>query len=57
MTTRQRLGETYERQNQEAAQIIAADPERYPGVMQQWARLVLQRSSDQRPAKEWRLVA
>ncbi len=33
----------YDKQNIAAAQIIAADPARYPGVMQQWARLVMMR--------------
>lgn len=57
MTTPQTHADRFTEQNHDAAQIIVADPERYPGMMQQWARLVLERSSDQRPAKECRLVA
>lgn len=29
--------ERYERENREAAEMITADPERYPGIMQEWA--------------------
>lgn len=33
----------FDRQNLEAARIIAADPARYPGLLQEWARAVLRR--------------
>jgi hypothetical protein len=33
----------FDAQNLEAARIIAADPVRYPGGMQDWATLVLKR--------------
>ena len=33
----------YDEQNLEAARIIAADPVKYPGGMQDWATLVLKR--------------
>jgi len=33
----------FDEQNLEAARIIAADPVRYPGGMQDWATLVLKR--------------
>jgi hypothetical protein len=44
--TRSRLtktgrAEVYAEQNRQAARIILADPKRYPGLMQEWARLVL----------------
>jgi hypothetical protein len=34
----------YAADNEQAARIIAADPARYPGVMQEWAALVLERA-------------
>jgi hypothetical protein len=37
----QRKAELYYASNVDAATIIAADRERYAGVMQQWAQLVL----------------
>lgn len=34
--------EQYEAANREAAQIILADPTRYPGLMQEWAHMAYQ---------------
>jgi hypothetical protein len=34
----------YEAKNREAAAIILADPERYPGAMQEWARRAYRRA-------------
>ena len=31
--------EKYQAANREAAQVILADPERYPGLMQEWAHM------------------
>lgn len=36
-----RLSEQYAIDNRQAAVIIAAQPARYPGVMQEWARVIL----------------
>ncbi len=36
--------EEYQAANREAAQIILADPARYPGLMQEWAHLAYQRA-------------
>ena len=41
MAPKLHLAETYPRQNREAAKIIAAEPDRYPGLLQEWARRVL----------------
>ena len=41
MTSHQQKLARYEAGNVEAARIIAADPVRYPGAMQEWARRVL----------------
>lgn len=41
MTANQRHMERYRAGNEEAARIIAADPAKYPGVMQEWAGAVL----------------
>jgi hypothetical protein len=41
MTSNQRKLDAYRAGNIEAARIIAADPVRYPGIMQEWARMVL----------------
>jgi hypothetical protein len=41
VTKNQRLGKTYTAGNIEAARIIAVDPDRYPGLLQEWARRVL----------------
>ncbi len=38
----------YDAANLEAARIIAADPERYPGGMQEWAQRVLARIERER---------
>jgi hypothetical protein len=35
----------FARANREAARLIAASPERYPGALQQWAQMVLLRSA------------
>ena len=45
MTGSQRKAELYRAGNLEAARIIAADPRRYPGAMQEWARLTLERNT------------
>lgn len=37
----QRKAELYRAGNHETARIIAADPHRYPGAMQEWAAMVL----------------
>jgi hypothetical protein len=47
MTNHQRKAELYRERNLEAAAIIAADPQGYPGLMQEWACLVLQRDAEQ----------
>ena len=41
--------EALRNQNQIAASIIAANPDRYPGVMQEWADVVLSTSEDEYP--------
>jgi hypothetical protein len=41
VTNHQGKAEFYRAANLEAARIIAADPHRYPGLMQEWAHLVL----------------
>jgi len=41
VTKSQHKFEFYREQNLECARIIAAEPERYPGALQDWARLVL----------------
>ena len=43
--TIQRRRADYERDNREAAEMIAADPERYPGAQQTWARMTLARAA------------
>ena len=43
VTFRKKVRE-YEASNQEAARIILADPERYPGALQQWARMAYQQA-------------
>ena len=48
MTTKRTVSRArtgYQRQNEEAARIIAADPERYPGLPQQWAALVIEKQT------------
>lgn len=45
---------TYEASNQECAAIVLQDPERFPGLMQEWARAVL---SGQKREKEPRSLA
>jgi len=40
----------FERENLAAALVIQADPARYPGLMQEWARLVLDRQPQRRLA-------
>jgi hypothetical protein len=45
--------EAYRAGNIEAALIIAADPVRYPGVMQEWAAIVLSPPAERAaPARE-----
>jgi hypothetical protein len=46
----QRKAEMYHAGNLESARIIAADPGRYPGIMQEWARLVLNPPAEGRGA-------
>lgn len=48
MATPKRIKAKFDEQNLEAARIIAADPLKYPGGMQEWADLVLKRF--ERPA-------
>lgn len=36
----------YHQGNREAAKIILANPDRYPGMMQEWAHLVNESASD-----------
>jgi hypothetical protein len=45
VTSAQRKSELYREQNQAAARIITADPERYAGIMLEWARLTLERNT------------
>jgi len=47
--------EAYAMQNRECASIIAATPSRYPGLMQDWAKAILNDLEFERPA--WRLCA
>ena len=54
-TTRQSRTEAYEAANHTCARIIADNPQRYPGIMQEWATLVLY--GDGTASREWRLVA
>ena len=42
----ERLVARHDAANLEAATLIAADPERYPGEMQEWADLVLSRAAE-----------
>jgi hypothetical protein len=44
MTTPKKAADCYRTENETCARIIAADPERYPGTMQQWAALVIEKS-------------
>lgn len=53
---RQTLAARYAEQNEACARIIAADPVKYPGLMQTWATIVLHGNDAPMPA-EWRLVA
>lgn len=41
----------YDYQNLECARIYAAEPQRYPGVLQTWAALVVERLKDLPPRK------
>jgi hypothetical protein len=43
MATPKSIKAKFDEQNLEAARIIAADPVKYPGGMQEWAALVLKR--------------
>jgi hypothetical protein len=56
MTGKQGKAEFFREQNLQAAEIISADPNRYPGVMQEWARLVLNPPAE-RPAPAVRRAA
>jgi hypothetical protein len=49
VTSHQRKAELYRDRDGylKAARIIAADPQRYPGVMQEWAAMVLQHDPEQ----------
>ena len=46
MTSSQRKLEVYRAGNLEAARIIASNPERCPGVMQEWAAMVLAKAAE-----------
>ena len=46
MTVQQRKAELYRAANVQAARIIATDPERYPGIMQEWAAKVLRTAGE-----------
>ena len=48
MATPKNIAAKFAEQNLKAAHIIAADPVKYPGGMQEWAALVLKRL--ERPA-------
>ena len=41
---------SFQERNLQAASIIAADPARYPGLMQAWATLTLSRAAERRAA-------
>jgi hypothetical protein len=45
------VSECYAADNLEAARIIAADPGRYPGIMQTWAALIIERT--EAPPADW----
>lgn len=45
MTKVQEQSVAYQASNLACAKIVAADPDRYPGLMQEWAQLVLQRAN------------
>jgi hypothetical protein len=49
MKNNTRIAEQFRKQNEAAATIIAANPERYPGIMQTWADAVLSTSADEYP--------
>lgn len=44
MTDSQRARQGYATSNLESARIVAADPAKYQGVLQTWARLVIENS-------------
>lgn len=44
MTRHQKQLAAYRQCNLKAARIVAADPVKYPGIMQEWAELVLGRA-------------
>lgn len=46
MTRKQRVSEAYADSNLEFATKFAADPERYPGIQQIWADMVLSRAAE-----------
>lgn len=43
-TSKHKRIEEFERRNLEAAGLILDDPGRYPGLMQEWAMLVVERA-------------
>jgi hypothetical protein len=43
MTSNQREIDRYRSGNVECAQLVLADPEKYPGLMLEWARAVMSR--------------
>jgi hypothetical protein len=48
MTTKQTVSRVlagYQQQNEMAANLIAADPVRYQGVLQEWADLILSKAA------------
>jgi hypothetical protein len=54
MTRLERIAEI-EKRNLKCAQIIVADPVKYPGIMQEWAQLVIAKAAKR--DLEWRLTA
>ena len=46
MAIEPRIADRYRETNETCARIIAAEPERYPGLPQEWARLVLSRVAE-----------
>lgn len=53
--SRAELIDRYARANRQCAEIIVANPVRYPGLMQDWARAILSDRKPERP--QWRLAA
>jgi hypothetical protein len=45
MSTRKRITKQYDDTNLLAATLLALDPERYPGVLQEWADTILSKAA------------